>query len=133
MPLGCEAPAPVVVVGRVGPRFQFAQRVAELARASFVDSVGDAVFDSSVHGPPRSLEFEGGRCACGKLSLLLSRCARCAREEQAALTAEEEGMSLHRRLVACRPVAPRLAQSGCPAPRDSFHRSTFSPCPLPAE
>ena len=90
VPLGCEAPAPVVGVWRVGPRFQFAQRVAELTRASFVDSVGDALFPSAVHGPPRSLEFEGGRCACGKLSLLLSRCARCAREEQAALTAEED-------------------------------------------
>ena len=43
-----------------------------------------------MYGPPRSLEFEGGRSACGKLSLLLSRCARCAREEQAALTAEAD-------------------------------------------
>ena len=88
VPLGCEAPAPVVAVGRVGPRFQFSQRVAELARASFVESVGDAVFESSVYGAPRPSVFEGGGCACGKLSLLLSRCARCAREEQAALAAD---------------------------------------------
>ena len=112
MPLGCEAPAPVVVVGRVGPRFAFAQRVAELSRASFVEPVGDAVFENSVHGPPRHLEFEGGRCACGKLSLLLSRCARCAREEQAALAAAADPKNEDAPEMAVGSVSARRAALG---------------------
>ena len=52
VPLGCEAPAPIVVVGRAGPWFQFARRVAELTRASFVSSVGDALFQSAIYAPP---------------------------------------------------------------------------------
>jgi hypothetical protein len=90
-PLDYEKPAPLVVVNAeretAGPRRHFANEFADLMRTSAVTSLGDALHQSQLQGPSRVLEFSGGRCACGRLSLILSRCSRCAREE-AAIAAE---------------------------------------------
>ena len=35
----------------------------------------------TLESPSRALEFTGGRCACGRFSLIVSRCQKCMQEE----------------------------------------------------
>ena len=65
--LGFEAPAPLILVERPGPRRSFVHGIAALARVPVVEALGDALYQSALQGAPREFEFEGGRCACGAL------------------------------------------------------------------
>jgi len=91
VPLEYEKPAPLVLVNAAaGPYRRFANEFADYVRCTPVDSLGDALFQSQLQGPVRISEFTGGRCACGRLSLMLSRCPRCAREEAALVNEVDE-------------------------------------------
>ena len=62
-----------------------------------------------MQAPARILEFSGGRCACGRLSLMLSRCPRCIRAE-AAIVAECDESEPEEAVVAAVGPAAQHAQ-----------------------
>ena len=55
--------------------------LAEAVDIRVVEHIGDAFGEDDVLASPRLAAFTGGRCACGRPSLLLARCAGCIKVE----------------------------------------------------
>ena len=84
---GEERPAPLVFVPSSGPHAEFQRELRSLLKLEPHRVVSDGLALAQLLVPKRPAEFSGGRCACGRASLLLSRCGQCVRAD-AELAAE---------------------------------------------
>ncbi|CAK0832647.1 unnamed protein product [Prorocentrum cordatum] len=92
---GDERPAPLYLVEGAGAHRRFGQDLGEALGVKVSATLGEVLMQEVVSAPPRMLEFSGGRCACGRSSLVLARCGQCIRadrelEEEARLAEAPE-------------------------------------------
>ncbi|CAK0835569.1 unnamed protein product [Prorocentrum cordatum] len=92
---GDERPAPLYLVEGAGAHRRFGQDLGEALGVKVSATLGEVLMQEVVSAPPRLLEFSGGRCACGRSSLVLARCGQCIRadrelEEEARLAEAPE-------------------------------------------
>ena len=79
---GDERPAPLFLVEGAEAHRSFGRDLGEALGISVAAQLGDALGQEAVSGPPRLFEFDGGRCACGRSSLVLARCGQCIRADR---------------------------------------------------
>ena len=88
---GAEAAAPAsLVFPTSGPHLDFHRALADQLAIPSAAVLGDVLFQGTVQAGPRFSEFRGGRCACGRASLLLSRCSVCIRADEANAAEPED-------------------------------------------
>merc|ERR1711920_495421 len=92
-----ERPAPLYLVEGAGAHRSFGRDLGEALGIAVAPQLGDVLVQEMVSGPPRVLEFTGGRCACGRSSLVLARCGQCIRADreladEARLAEEQESV-----------------------------------------
>ena len=78
-----ERPAPRILVGSSGPHSAFVRALGDAMQVQVSDSLGNGLTLEVMEGPLRVAEFAGGRCACGRASLVLSRCRSCIQADAA--------------------------------------------------
>ncbi|CAK0865466.1 unnamed protein product, partial [Prorocentrum cordatum] len=125
---GDERPAPLYLVEGAGAHRRFGQDLGEALGVTASATLGEVLMQEVVAAPPRLLEFSGGRCACGRSSLVLARCGQCIRadrelEEEARLAEvpedafeEPEAVDVAASAARMRAVRPQPAVAVGPGP-----------------
>ena len=79
---GAECPAPCFFVEGAAALRSFGRDLSAALGESTFGALGDVLAQELASGPPRQLEFSGGRCACGRSSPALARRGQCIRADR---------------------------------------------------